>query len=175
MHKPKNPKFVADLKSLLTSECALLERYQVVLLAEREHLREMKKPEQTDRFMLLTAQRDILSQQIQQCHALRMEAIKQFKEPRGTRFSAVLKRNLHPEEMQQLEGLVLKLRSLVEQTQKTSSDFRQVVDFALGLVGGLATMITSATHNVVRSYGRSGKVKESYHPTQGKERVLKQA
>jgi len=174
--KVKNPELTASLRKILEQECKLHARYIDLISKERELIRSLKSTDQTELLSLLTAERDVITQQLEELHKNRFELLKPFKAPKGSRFSAIIEANLHPDDLKELYPLIEMLKSLIAQNKKSSSEFGEVVNFAQNMMNGFVSLVMSTTQTIVRSYGRKGLIKESYHPTQHrKQGILKSA
>jgi|GEM_PF-6011685 len=158
---PGNWETFKALQSLLEKECELYVKYNGVLSQERAHLSKFD----SEKILLLSAERERLCDLMKEAQAQRRELIKQVSGSSRLKVTDFIAKYFSGQEAQLLLGRVERLRLLIHQTQSRGTEFSQVVNFAIKLIGGLVSIIWSATQNVVRSYTAGGKLKETYHPT----------
>ncbi len=172
---PKNPALTRSLKTLLSEECQLYERYLAILKVEKELLRQLKKSEHTEELMALTKQREIIYEEMQIYQIRRVELIKDLPLVRAKKFSEIVLLNFHPSDQKELMPLLERLKGLMLASQRAGIDFKQVINFSLNMVNGLVSIFLSATQSVVRSYTRRGALKErACIDTGSSQRVLKE-
>jgi hypothetical protein len=95
--------------------------------------------------------------------------------PPSIKLSEFVVRYCPPDEAQALLPKIDILRELVKKSHGKSKEFSQVVSFSLRMVGGLASILWSATKHVVQLYGPRGTMHESVHePGSRKAGVLKE-
>jgi hypothetical protein len=166
-----NPSQLArSLDQCISAEIEIYRKY-VALLAEERALIVASK---TDQFSKLTSERERLIELMAQAQETRFslmrtalgepEMLGRHKAPPPSiRLSAFVTKFCSPREAKALLPKVETLRKLVSASQRESAEFSQVVGFSLTMVGGLASLLWSATKTVIRSYTCNGNMKEAVH------------
>lgn len=95
--------------------------------------------------------------------------------PPSIKLSDFVVRFCAPAESRALLPKIDILRELVKKSHGKSKEFSQIVSFSLRMVGGLASILWSATKHVLHSYGPRGTMQEAVHePGSRKAGVLKE-
>ncbi len=96
-----------------------------------------------------------------------MELLKNFPEGSKIKISEIIARYCDKSEAARISPVVKKLKSLVEQTRKQGQELTQVLSFSQRLVGGMVSLLSSASQSVTKLYNRRGSVSETYQPSSG--------
>lgn len=160
------------LEKLLDHEYTLYEGYLELLKQEESHIVKFD----TEAVNKLTLKRAELCEGMRAAHAERLELMGAFPECKGERLRKMALRCFHPQEAKRIISRADKLEALARETTREGIKHKQILSFGLKCVNGLVSMFWSATQNVVKSYSRKGKTKESYHPANSrKQNVIKEA
>ncbi|MBX7137153.1 MAG: flagellar protein FlgN [Oligoflexia bacterium] len=169
-----HPILTRELKKLLQDECALYQEYLKLLDQERQLIKNLRRNEDTTQLGLLTAKRQIMTEEMQQSHVRRLDLLNELPEAQNYTLSQVISANFHPVELMELMPLVKKLRELMRASMQQGSEFNQVVNFASNFLNGMVSIISTASQSVVRCYNKLGGMREMYHPSTSRaERVLR--
>ena len=172
----RNPKVTRQLKQIIEEECALYGGYLQILDQERELLRQMRSSANTDAIMLLTAKRDVFSQEMKVLAERRGELLSVFGDTQGLKLSQLVKDYFHKADVSELMPCINRLKLLVDKSRRKNFEFSQIIGFSLNLVNGLASLFWSASQSVIKCYSPNGKIKESFHPSKSRAAsVLKEA
>ncbi len=170
------------LDDLISNEIQLHHGYVKALELEQQIVISGK----TEGLAVATAQRERFIQGIARAQDARFTLMRkelgepeflgrQKAPPPSIPLSQFVKRFCHPSEAKVLIPKIDILRELVSDSQTRSREYSQVVAFSLRMIGGLASILWSATKHVVRSYTPGGTMKESTHDgTHRKSGVLKE-
>jgi len=173
---PKQPTLTRDLARLMDAEINVYITYNSILAEERETVRKLRRREDSTALEVLSAKRAQLLEMMRALHIRRMELVKDLPGAADAKFSEIISNNFHPIEVMELKPLIVKLKEQAELSRKGSFEFGQLVGFAQNVVNGILSIFNAASQNVVRCYGKSGKVKESFHPARSRtDRVIKEA
>ena len=151
------------LDAIISQELLLYAEYQKLLVRERQALRKSD----SDQIQVLADERGEVVDALSMANDQRCLIIREVSKERHLKLSTFIERFLTPQEQKQLMPKVKALKVAVAGCRSESSEFGQVVNFALKVTSGLVSILWSATQNVVRSYGRTGTMREAYHPSQG--------
>lgn len=154
-----NSEVFNTLHSMLEQECRLYLQYDKTIEEERRYISKFD----TEKIRQLSSEREKMYELMKEAQAERRELIKRVASNSRLRLSDFISQTFSGQELKVLQDQVEKLRSLIKHSQSHAREFSQVVGFALKLVGGMASIIWSATQNVVRSYTSGGKIQETYH------------
>jgi hypothetical protein len=164
---------IPALEAQLKKEIKLYREYIVVLAKERKELLARNH----EKLIPLSSRRNEISRQMILCHRERIELIQEIF-PSGSekeKLSVLVESHCDSEAQAMLLPLVAELKKEVEQSQGDGREFSQVVNFALDMVNGVASIIWSATQNIVKSYSPKGELKETYHSRSRVAGVMKRA
>jgi hypothetical protein len=172
----QNPALARKLSNLLDKEVKLYKRYQDVVTEEQKLVKKLSTAENAEKVRELTKLRQGMIAEMQGFHLERQNLLSVLQNTEGMRLSKIVELHFHPSEQRQLMPRIEALRSLMNSTRRQGREHNRLVGFSLKLVNGLVSLFLSATKNVVKSYTRSGKMKESEHPAQSRSQgVIKQA
>ena len=163
----KDHRLIRNLDSLIQQEIRLHKRYQEILSEERTRVTQLD----AETVRQLTVEKQTLNSQI---HIANQKRISMVKEIVGEELTApprlrdVIAKYCHPDDAQKLMDRAEELRLLVEGTYKAVKEFGGLVDFSLGMVNSVLSIIWSASQDVVESYSSQGAVRRSYSPGEGK-------
>jgi len=166
-------KAILQLEAHLEDEIRLYKKYIVVLAEERKELLARNH----DKLIALSSRRNELSQQMIHHHQTRIAMIQEMF-PEGSekeKLSTVVEKHCEARDQSILLPLIAELRAEVKKSQGDGREFRQVVNFALDMVNGVASIIWSATQNIVKGYNPKGELEESYHSKSRVSGVMKRA
>lgn len=147
-------------KSLIENECKIYEEYLACLDQERNSITKFNAESVT----MLSEKRDQLQFRMKDAQLQRIAMIKDLTGIENTKLTDAVSKHFKGEEASTLLRLAKKLKTLVQKTQTKGHELSYISQFGLNVVNGLYSLFMSATQNVTRSYGRKGKIKESYHP-----------
>ncbi len=160
------------LTRLLEREIKLHGRFLAVIKEQRELLTKFRVAPME----ALDSRREHLAADIDQAHKERLGLLAQVEEARGKKLTEFVQEYFPAKEKIVLMPLIDELKEVVAETRVQSIEYQSITNFALNMVHGSISLLWQATQNVTRSYGRGGKLHESYSPTRSRhERVLKQA
>lgn len=148
------------LKREILNEISLYQEYLDCVSRERGVLSKF----QAESLEQLTERREHLYGLMKDADLKRRELVKELSGSHKTKLSDAISKVYHGSDARELKSLALKLRKLVHETRTSGFEFKQITNFALGMVNGLLSIFMSATQNVTRSYSKKGTLKESYNP-----------
>ena len=148
------------LRQILTAECDVYQRYLNLLAEEGKAIARFK----SDQVEALTESRQELFERMTELKNERMAFMKELAGSEKANLGKVIGEKFSGRDKRELEALRNKLKSLVDKTRNKGYEFNQVVNFALNFVNGTVSLLMSASQNIVKSYSRSGVLKESYNP-----------
>lgn len=166
-----SPNIAHELEGLLKAECAVYREYAELMTKERKAVIGFKIAE----VEALTARRVVLSTAMGEAHHQRLNILKQLPGGDSEKLTTVIARSFAQPEQKRLMALAEELRSAIRASQASGMQFGQIVTYALNLVNGSISLLWSATQNVCKAYGKKGQLKESYHPNDRKQGVIKKA
>jgi len=163
------------LKSQLEDECKLQEKYLELIECERQAIRNLNESQRIAELEKLTAKREILCFEIKQANEARLHLLSAIPESKTVKLSDLVKLYFRPNEAAELKPFIDRLKSLIQKSQNKGLEFNQIIGFSLNLINGLTSIFWSASQSVLRCYSKQGKIKEQFHPSQGRaSTVLKQ-
>ena len=168
----RDPKLARSLEQMLEKECKLYLDYIELLDTERSWITKFN----SDKLQAIRAKREVLFESMKEAHEARLAVMDKFPEGRTQKLRVIIRRYFTHDEAKRLLPVADKLRELILKTRKNGMEFNQVATYALNLVNGTLSILWSATQNVVKSYGPSGIIQESFNPSGSRSvGVLKQA
>lgn len=166
-----SPAIARELERLLKAECAIYREYSELMTKERQAVISFKMAE----VEAITARRVSLSTAMGEAHHQRLTLLKQLPEGDCEKLTTVIARQFSGADQKRLMSLAEELRSAIRASQANGLQFGQIVTYALNLVNGSISLLWSATQNVFKAYGKKGQIKESYHPSDRSQGVIKRA
>lgn len=155
------------LEESLRKEIALHKRYLEILELERAQVVKFN----AEKICESAALRELIYLEILSLQRERQSRVREVTKNPRIRLSEYIKTCL-VSECDHLLPLVEELKRAVKESQANSKEFGQVLGFALNMVSSMVTMIWSAGQSIVKSYTKSGQVKESSYPQEGRSSSL---
>jgi hypothetical protein len=149
------------LNLLIDQECKLYEHYIKVVLEEGSSVTKLS----VEKIKLLTHQREAILAEMNHAQSERQRLVSELGESPQSKLSEIVKKHYSRESSALLFKKIERLKKLVKQAQRSSSELNQVVSFSQRLANGCLAILASATNNVFRSYSPYGKIREAYHPS----------
>ncbi len=164
--------FVRQLEKLLKRETALYIEYLDILNKERNQVTAFN----ANQIQQMAVRRKLLTEALKESHERRIELLSRLPDSAGKKLTDLIESQAPERFRASLLSSALKLRELVEESQRQGSSLQQVVQFALNTVNGSLSLFSQASQNVSRQYNTTGKISESYNPKSSRsDTVLKQA
>ena len=172
MNQLVGAKEVRTLENILSREYALYKRYREILQQERNALKVKDRTTVT----VLAQQRGAMHAELLAAQDDRLLFMRRVAgEEAQTTLREIIKVHFPESDRQHLIEKATKLRALIERTQQEGREYSTLLAFGLRMVHGLKSILFSATQNVVKSYGKKGKIQESFHPSGDQTHVIKEA
>jgi flagellar biosynthesis/type III secretory pathway chaperone len=164
-------KIVPVLAELIIKECKFYQKYLEVLSKERQLIKSKK----IDQLEAVANKRSNLVQEMLNFQDQRLDLMrKHTPESEQKNLRIWINDNFSPKNIKLLMPLAENLRELVKSVQGEEMLHGQTVNFALRMFGGIVSIIRSASVNILTSYGKQGKIKESYNPQSRTAGILKE-
>lgn len=151
------------LEESLRTEITLHKRYLEILEFERGQVVKFN----AEKISESAALRELIYHEILSLQRERQSRVREVTKNPRIRLSEFIKTCL-ASECDHLLPLVEELKMAVNESQTNSKEFGQVLGFALNMVSSMVSMIWSAGQNIVKSYTKSGHVKESTYSQEGR-------
>lgn len=169
-------KQVRILEQMLRKECALYSDYILLLKKERSLLR--KKDRET--FEKVTGERGLLQEAMLAAQDRRLSLLRSlnlFNENQNQTptLRSIVSDHCNEQDKKILLPLAEKLRALIIDARAESRHYSSIVGYTLSLLHSLRSIILSGRNTVVRSYGRTGTMQESFPAEKESSNVLKEA
>lgn len=169
--KVDEEKIVYSLKKLLEQEIALYSKYLDLVIKERKLLKESKAVELNQ----FSQKRMTLTENMLSSQEYRLSIMREFTpDSNQVKLRDWIKKSFSKASIQILLPLANDLHKKICQVRELERVHSTTLNFAIKMFSGLTTIIRSATTNIVKSYSRNGKVKESYNPQTRNSGVLKE-
>ena len=169
---------IRTLEQLLKKECALYDRYSTLIKKERGILKSRDHEQVTK----LSEERRVLQEAMLTAQDKRLALLRSCNlmsedDPQASTptLRSLVAEHCSATEQRILLPLAEDLRERVLEARELSKRHSMIVSFALTMVHALKSILRSGEGSVHRSYGRKGKVKESFSADTEASRVLKEA
>lgn len=169
--KADEEKVVYSLKRLLEQEISLYSKYLELVIKERKLLSESKASELSQ----FSKKRLVLTESMLTSQENRLNLMRDFTpESNQHKLRDWIRISFSKSGIDTLLPLANDLHKKITEVRDLERIHSTTLNFAIKMFSGLTSIIRSATSNIVKSYGRNGKVKESYNPQARNAGVLKE-
>lgn len=156
-----DPGTVKSLEKLLTAEISEYDSYLQLLEQEQQAVIKLDADTVTN----LGLKRGEVVDRLSQLKDERSKVIASAIGNDAYRASDVIQEGCAPADRKRLMSLVEKVKTRVQQVEKKSREFNQVLSFSLGLVNGELSLLWSASQPVTRVYNAFGSMTQGVQPT----------
>jgi hypothetical protein len=156
----RNDPLVLKIEKLLDEERAMHAEYLELFKLERSAVANFQEADLTS----CVSRRESLQEKLSQKHSELKELMDRFPHSTGKRLSQLVEENCHPADKKRLIAKIDLLKSTAQDTRNEGQEFQKVLGFVSQMVNGTISLIWSVTQHVFESYGRAGKIKQSYQP-----------
>lgn len=156
----RNDPLVLRIERILDEERVLHAQYLELFKSERVAVANFRETEISD----CIAKREILQERLSQKHEELKATMASFPNSSGKRLSQLVDEHCHPVDKARLSAKIRALKTTATDTRNEGVEFQKVLGFVSQMVNGTISLIWSVTQHVFESYGRAGKIKQSYQP-----------
>lgn len=160
-----------SIKKVIEQEILLYKKYFTLLQEEKVQLKN-NKPQEVS---AISQKRLKLTESMLSFQESRLKIMREFTpESEKSKLREWIKVSFSSQNIKTLMPISEELFEIISTVRKSEKIHAETLNFSLKMFNGLLSIIRSASNNILKSYGRKGKIKESYNPQSRGSGVIKE-
>ncbi len=156
----RNDPVLLSIERLLDEERQLHVQYMEQFKRERGAVANFQEED----LAACIAEREAIQEKLVSKHEELKGLMQRLPNSTGKRLSQLVEENCHPSDRTRLMQKIGTLKKTAQEAKEVGIEFQKLLGFVSQMVNGTISLIWSVTQHVFESYGRGGKMKQSYQP-----------